>query len=53
MGNIIKKMRYQVPGSFLGLDILLSANMTEPALCLSITVQAGLISSFFKMTQGS
>ena len=47
MGNILKKMIEQMPGSFFGWDIFLPANMAKLAIDLRITIEAIFFFSFF------
>lgn len=47
MGNVLKKMRYQVPYRFFWLHILLPADMAVPAMHLCITVKAVAGTPFF------
>ena len=51
MGDIIKKMSDHMPEGFLGLYVLLAANMTVSALYGGATVQAILFLSLRDMRQ--
>ena len=49
MRDIIKKMRYKMPGRFFGFNIFLSAYTTIPALYFCPAIQTSFVFSFFKM----
>lgn len=49
MREIVYKMRGQVPETFFGLNILLSAFMAIPAMQQAATVQANFFLSFREM----
>ncbi len=51
MGYIIKKMGYQAPHGFLGLNVLLTANVAKPAQDLGIAIKAYLLFAFLEMRQ--
>lgn len=46
MGDIVHKMGYQVPETFFWLNILLAANVAEPAMNGGTAVEADLFFSF-------
>lgn len=53
MGDILEKMRYQVPYCFFWFNIFLAALMTIPALYFGSAVKAVVFPALFKMTQGT
>ncbi len=53
MGDVIKKMRDEVPNGFCRLQVLLSANMAKPAIHLCVAIQAYRLFSLFMVTQRS
>jgi hypothetical protein len=53
MGNVLKKVRDEVPDSFFRFNIFLPADMAKPALDFCITIEAVLFLSFLKMAHGA
>lgn len=51
MGDVLEKMRHQVPGRFFGFDIFLPANMTVTPLHHGIAVKAVFFFPFLQVTQ--
>lgn len=51
MGNILKKMRHEVPCRLFWFDVFLTANMTKPVVHMCIAVKTGFFLPFFKVTQ--
>ena len=49
MRDIIKEMGDKMPNRFLRFQIFLAANLAEPALHFSITIETVFFLSFFKM----
>jgi hypothetical protein len=47
MGDVVKKMLYQVPDRFFRLEVLLPADMTVTALDRRLAIQAIFLFSFF------
>jgi hypothetical protein len=50
MGNVIKKMLYHVPESFMGYNIFLPAYMAIPALHYCTAIEAIFLFSFSNVT---
>jgi hypothetical protein len=48
MGDVFKKMRYQVPHRFLWLNVFLAAAVAIPAFYMNMAVETVLLLSFFK-----